>query len=234
MPDTPGIVEPELVIKQQLLSPAQYVNETTKKTQIVIHTTSGSYRPDYVVQGWEADPSRIATHFVIGGLSISGDTTWDGVVVQAVPEDKYAYSLGVKGAVNQGNILDKSCIGVELCNWSYLVKSKTGEFLNYVNKPIPPAQVTTLDKPYRGYVYYHSITDRQLVSLKQLIQGLCKRHGIVLEQGKVFSDVDFEFDPVRASKQSVTFHSCYRETGKWDCPPLPNLVKMLNELHVVA
>lgn len=222
----------ELVVKQMSLSASQYVNETSKKTQIVLHGTAGSCRPDYVVQGWEADQVRVATHYVVGGLSSVNDKAWDGVVVQALPEDKWSYHLGLKGALSGNGIHDRSSIGIEICNWSYLVQAKTGEFLNYVNKPIPLAQVTKLDKPYRGYQYYHSITDAQIQAVKKLIQGICSRHGIVLEKGKVYGDVDFAYDPARAATQQITFHTAYRDVGeKYDHAPLPNLVAMLNELH---
>ena len=216
-------------IIQQLLPATQYINEVSKKTQIVIHQTAGSYRPDYVVQGWAADPTRVGTHYVIGGLSSTNDKSWDGTIVQAVPAENWLYHLGLKGALSGNGIHDKSSIGIEICNWIQLTKASTGEFLNYVNKPVPLAQVCKLDKTYRGFDYYHAISDEQIATLKNLIPSICASHDIVLPKGKVFSAVDFEYNPERAGKEIITFHSAYRQ-DKNDTPPLPNLVAMLNEL----
>ena len=222
---------PELKVKQQLLSKAQYVNEKSKKTQVVLHLTAGSSRPDYVVSGWEADATRVGTHYIVGGMGSNGDAAWDGVVVQAVPEENYLFHLGLKGALFDNGLHDRSSIGIEICNWIQLTKSVDGKFLNYVNREVPASQVTSLAKPYRGYQYYHSITEAQLVSVKQLIQAVCKTHGIVLEKGKTYQDVDFAYDPVRAATQQITFHSSYR-ADKTDMAPMPNLIQMLNSLHV--
>lgn len=217
-----------MTITQMLLDHSQYINANTTKKQIVLHGTAGSFRPDYVVQGWASDPTRVGTHYVIGGKG-STDSSWDGKIIQAVPDDKAIFHLGVKGAVNTNNVLDKSSIGIELCNWGPLTKSTSGEYLTYVNKAVPLAQVSRLVLPYRGYSFYHAITDAQIESLRQLILSLCSKHNIVLEKGKKFGAIDFEFDPERASKQPITFHSAYRE-DKWDLPPQASLITMLDFL----
>lgn len=218
-------------ITKSLLPEAQYVNETSKKTQIVLHLTAGSNRPDYVIQGWAADATRVGTHFVIGGMSSAGDKAFDGAVYQAVPEEDFIYHLGLKGALFDNGLHDRSSIGIEICNWIQLTRTPDGKFLNYVNREVPASQVVTLGTAYRGYLYYHAITDAQIVALRSLIQELCVRHGIVLEKGKTYQDVDFAYDPKRAATQQITFHSAYR-ADKTDIAPMPNLIQMLNGLHV--
>ena len=222
---------PELKVKQQLLSKAQYVNEKSKKTQVVLHLTAGSNRPDYVIQGWAADATRVGTHFVIGGMSSTGDKAFDGAVYQALPEEKFIYHLGLKGTLFNNGLHDRSSIGIEICNWIQLTRTPDGKFLNYVNREVPASQVVTLGTAYRGYLYYHAITDAQIASLRSLILDLCARHGIVLTKGKTYQDVDFAYDPKRAATQQITFHSAYRQ-DKTDLPGLPNLIQMLNGLHV--
>lgn len=216
-------------IVQQLLPPAQYLPTQTKKVQLVIHGTAGSYRPDFVIQGWAADPVRVGCHYVIGGTSSTGDRTYDGAVYQALPIAGDIYHLGLKGALSGNGIHDKSSVGIELCNWLQLTKTPDGKFLNYVNREVPASQVVTLDTPYRNYTYYHAITDGQISALKDLILSICVAQGIVLPKGKVFSAVDFEYNPERAGNEIITFHSAYRE-DKTDLCMHPNLIAMLNAL----
>lgn len=215
-------------IIQDIMPASQYLPTQTKKKQIVLHCTAGSHRPDYTVQSWEQNPERVGTHFVIGGMSSTGDQTYDGVIYQAVPLANDIYHLGLKSG-NPNGIHDRQSVGIEICNWLPLTKSNDNKFLNYVNKEVPASQVCALETPYRGYTYYHAITERQLVALNELIQYICEQTGIVLPVGKVFEDVDFEYNPARASSEIITFHSCYR-MDKTDLSPMPNLIASLNIL----
>ena len=168
--------------KDIFLNSDQYYNDEFKKTTIYIHHTAGSYRPDYVVSGWNSDDiGRIATAFVIGGMSTTnGDATWDGVVVRDFPETKWAYHLEAKGT---NGLFDKISIAIEICNYGPLVLSNTGQYMNYVHKPVPPEQVVQLDKPFRGYTYYHKYTDKQLESLGELLNYLSSTYEINLKSG---------------------------------------------------
>ena len=160
-------------IKDIFLDSDEYYSENFKKTIIYLHHTSGSYRPDYVVQAWNKDSNedgstrKIATSFIIGGKSTrDGDSSWDGTIVRCFPETQWAWHLGAK---NTNGIFDKISIGIEMCNYGYLTKSKTGQFLTYVNTIVPEDQVVELSKPFRGYKYYHKYTNNQLISLKELL-----------------------------------------------------------------
>jgi N-acetyl-anhydromuramyl-L-alanine amidase AmpD len=214
-------------IVQDNMPASQYLPTETKKTQLIIHGTAGSCRPDYTVQSWEQNPERVGTHFVIGGMSSSGDTTWDGVVYQAVPLKNDIYHLGLK-TNNPNGIHDRQSIGIEICNWLPLTKSKDGKFLNYVNKEVPASQVCTLATPYRGFTYYHALTERQLVALNELITYIGEQTGIVIPK-RVFTPADFEYNPVLASTQTISFHTNWR-TDKTDLACMPNLIESLNTL----
>jgi hypothetical protein len=173
--------------KDIFLATDEYFPVDFKKTIIYLHHTCGGNRPDYVVQGWDKDHnsdgsvSRIATSFVIGGKSTrDGDTSWDGTIIRCFPESQWAWHLGAKDT----NItIDKISIGIEICNYGYLNKSKTGQYLTYVNSIVPEDQVVELSKPFRGYKYYHKYTDAQISSVRELLIYLGNKFNINLKMG---------------------------------------------------
>lgn len=174
-------------IKDIFLGTNEYYPVDFKKTTLYLHHTSGSHRPDWVVHGWDKDDysdgsaRRIATSFVVGGKSTrNGDISWDGTVIRCFPDSQWAWHLGAKGT---NGMFDKISIGIEVCNYGYLSKSKSGQFMTYVNTPVPEDQVVELSKPFRGYKYYHKYTDRQIDSLRDLILYLGNRHSINIKMG---------------------------------------------------
>lgn len=176
-------------IKDIFLGSDEYFNIDFKKTTIYLHHTEGSHRPDWVIQGWDKDSNedgskrKIATSFIIGGKSTrDDDTSWDGVIFRCFPESQWAFHLGVKGT---NGMFDKISIGIEICNYGHLTKSKTGQFMTYVNTPVPPDQVVELPVPFRGYRYYHKYTDKQISSLKELLLYLGTKFQINLRLGLV-------------------------------------------------
>jgi hypothetical protein len=176
-------------IKDIFLDSDEYFPADIKKSIIYLHHTAGSHRPDWVVQSWNKDKNedgstrKIAVPYVIGGKSTrDNDITWDGVVVRCFPESQWAFHLGVKGT---NGLFDKISIGIEVCNYGNLTLSKTGQFMTYVNTPVPADQVVELSKPFRGFKYYHKYTDKQLDSLRTLLVSLGTKFGINLKMGLV-------------------------------------------------
>lgn len=214
-----------LNITKKPLSVGQYVREESKKTAVVIHHTAGSHRPDSQISYWDSDLlGRVATHYVIGGISSDGkDKTYDGDIFQAYDEKFYAFHLGVKGNENR---FDKQSISIELCNYGYLVLGKNGKFYNYVQKEVVPEQVVDLGYVYRGFRYWHKYTDNQILSLKLLLQNIILRQGI----DKNFFGFDFSSDLLSDKViKGIYTHVNFRK-DKFDCSPQPNLVKMLENL----
>lgn len=172
-------------IKDIFLSNDEYFPTSYKKTTIYLHHTSGSHRPDWVVSGWDKDSNsdgstrKIATSFVVGGKSSrDGDSTWDGVIVRCFDESQWAWHLGAGGGM-----FDKISIGIEICNYGWLQRSNTGQFMTYVNTPVPEDQVCELRIPFRGYRYYQKYTDRQLESVRELLIYLGNKFNINLRMG---------------------------------------------------
>ena len=174
-------------IKDMFLDLDEYFAVDFKKSIIYLHHTAGSHRPDWVVSAWNKDSNadgstrKIAASFVIGGKSTrDGDAAWDGVIIRCFPETNWAWHLGAKGT---NGIFDKISIGIEICNYGPLTKSKTGEFMTYVNTPVPEDQVIELETPFRSYKYYHKYTDKQLNTLRELLIYLGTKYGINLRLG---------------------------------------------------
>ena len=174
-------------IKDMFLDIGEYFPIDFKKTIIYLHHTAGSHRPDWVINAWNKDQNedgstrRIATSFVIGGKSTrDGDGTWDGVILRSFPETNWAWHLGVGGT---NGVFDKVSIGIEMCNYGPMTKTKTGEFMTYVNTPVPEDQVVKLETPFRSFNYYHKYTDKQISSLRWLLIYLGNKFGVNLRLG---------------------------------------------------
>ena len=219
-------------IKQVPLSEGQYVNEETKKLQIVLHHTAGNSSAPGTIKMWNADDrGRIATCVVISGKGLSKDT-FDGEICQAFSSKKWAYHLGIKPDVFRANALpyrslDPLAIGIEICNWGPLTLKNDGKFYNYVDRVVPTEQVCTLEKPYKGYTYYHAYTDAQIESVRQLLIYWSKIHGISLKYN--------EKDMWEVSKNALSAvpglytHNSYRK-DKSDISPQPKMIAMLKSL----
>lgn len=180
------VVMTPLAIQPIALQPGEWIDQDVQKDTIYLHHTAGGHRPDWTVQGWNVDRSklgtrrRVATAYVIGGRSsINGSEEWDGVVVRCYPDNHWCHHLGVRSPAR----LEQRSIGIELCNYGYLDLSHDGRFFSYVRKPIPEDQVEELAQPFRGYLYYHRYTKPQLESLHSLLGELADRHNVDLRSG---------------------------------------------------
>jgi hypothetical protein len=201
------------IIKNHLPSD-EYFPINTNKDTIVLHHTAGSHRPDWVINAWDKDktkggkPSKVATHYVIGGKSTRDvNVDWDGVVIEALPLEYWAHHLGTKNSNNTD--LNQKSIGIEICNYGPLTKSQNGEFFTYVNSLVPKDQVTDLGKNFRGHRYYHSYTDKQIESLKQLIYMLSEKFSIDVCKGlnELFEVYDEEIESMSVMDQQFFLNS---------------------------
>lgn len=165
-------------IKKFPLPSGEFVEEVTKKDYIFLHHTAGNHNPYDTIVDWKNDNrGRIGTHYVIGGLGTNGDDTYDGVIVQAIPEQYWAYHLG---RVDQ--YMHSHSIGIEICSRGWLIQ-KYGKFYDWTGRIMPPEYVYSLSKPFNGYQHYHKYSDKQIVALKQLVEFLADKHKIDLTIG---------------------------------------------------
>lgn len=226
-------------IMDHLLEDGEYYKDILKKDTIYLHHTAGSHRPDYTIDGWERDMNKsggqlaVATAYVIGGISTTDkNAAYDGSIYRAFEDKYWAHHLGCK--TDNNKLLNQKSVGIEVCNYGPLTKTKDGTFLNYVNKPVPADMVGTLIKPFKGFTYYHKYTDKQILSLKELIIDISKRHLIDIKKGlKVvapLADAAFTLNSnALAGSPGVWTHVNVRD-DKFDLWPQPQLIEMLKSL----
>ena len=200
----------------------QYIKAVTQKNQIYLHHTAGGADALSVYKWWEMNKERIATHFVIGA---------DGTILQGYDLKYWAFHLGAKESTfnSQGvrwRSLDKQSIGIELCNWGQLTK-RDGQYYNYVNGIVDTDEVTILDEPFKGYIYYHAYTDAQIESLRKLIIHIKDQTGVDTKVN--FSQLgDISKEALKGTPGIYTHNSV--RTDKNDVYPCPKLIRMLQQL----
>ena len=198
-----------------------YNYERIEKKQIYLHHTAGGPSGEQVFQYWETQANKVATCVAISN---------DGTIVQGFGSECWAYHLGLGTSVFLKHQLpylplDRSSIGIEICNYGPLTQ-KGGKYYNYVGGEIKKEDVTTLDKPYKGYKLWQSYTDEQIESVKELLLHWATKYGIDLTYNEDIWDVS-----KRALKgeEGVFTHNSVRH-DKADVYPHPKLIAMLKSL----
>ena len=206
-------------------APSNYFKEETPKKQIYLHHTAGNGDAAGVFRYWASTGERVATCVSIGA---------DGTIAQGFSSKNWAYHLGLKqGIFNAQGVkyqsLDKLSIGVEICNWGYLKavgEGKNVKYINYVCREVPKSQVTKLDKPFKGFTYWHSYTDEQIASLKELLIYWNETYEIPLDYNE---DIWAICTRALAAEPGVYTHNSVRK-DKFDVYPHPALIEMLKSL----
>jgi N-acetyl-anhydromuramyl-L-alanine amidase AmpD len=206
-------------IKQVEFPLSQYFQEEHKKKQIYLHHTAGGPSGENVFKHWANNVERVSTCVAISN---------DGTIVQGFSSKYWGYHLGLtsfpfKKFDVKYQSLDRISIGVEICNWGYL-KPKDGKFYNYVNREV--TDVIELDKPFKGYKYYHNYTDAQIESTRQLLKLWESRYGINIKYNEDIWDL---CKRALAGENGVFTHNSVRK-DKSDVYPHPGLISMLKSL----
>ena len=215
-------------IIQYPLNNGQFFKEEEPKNQIVIHHTAGSSSPKIIIDGWNINNDKIGTAFVIGGIPGRYDKFEDGDIFQCFSSKYYAYHLGIPAETFAKykipyKRLDKTSIGIEICNWGFLEKQPNGTFKNYVGGIVPMDEAVDLGENYRRYKYYHAYTMAQLNSLKDLLIYLCEKYNIP----KTYNAEMWDINQAALNGQSgIWTHTSFR-SDKTDCSKQPALISML-------
>jgi N-acetyl-anhydromuramyl-L-alanine amidase AmpD len=226
-------------IVQVDFSPTQYYREETSKNQVVLHhTVSGKYAQG-VIDWWNTDPQRIATHFVIQN---------DGTIFQLYSSKYWAHHLGVKadflkklGFADYGNRntkLNQNSVAMEICNWGGLVKADDGTFhpakwdttlkkyVPVMKIIIPEEQVQIYPKPFRDFLYFEKYSPAQIESISKLVVYLCNKFGIDKTYQPDMWDVSMN---ALSGESHIYSHVSYRN-DKSDLHPQPEMIQMLQSL----
>lgn len=227
-----------LEIDRAYLDSNEYVRDYGKiePKNFFIHHTAGWNNPYNTINSWNTDSrGRVATQYVIGGINIrNNDEQYDGTVVECFPNNYIGWHLGNVGDFN----MSKYSSAVELNNFGYVIK-KGDKFYNYVNVEVPREMVCDLGYEFRGYRYWHAYTDKQIKSLKDLIEHIKIIYPSIdimaglpqLLKDGVDPRIAFEFniDAYNGKTKGFWSHTNVRK-DKFDCYPAPNLVAMIKSL----
>ena len=154
----------------------EYLSGPIKAEWLFLHHTAGWHNPFNTIKNWDADKiGKIATEFVLGGPSCKGtDDQYDGVMVQTFPKGCWGYHLGKNGS----QTMHKNSIGIEVCNFGYVVNGKT-----YAGATVDESQIVKLAKPFRGHTLWHKYSDKQIEVMKLWMLWIAERDGIDIRAG---------------------------------------------------
>lgn len=224
-------------IIDKILNQGEYYTDVCPKNTIYLHHTAGGHNPVYAMDGWNHDKTKaggqlkVATAYLIGGISTyDKDISFDGIIYRAFDDKYWAHHLGTHLLINES--LNKQSIAIEICNYGPLTKNSAGQFINYIGKQVPPQMVTTLDKPFRGFIHFHKYTDKQLIALEELVRFLGDKYKINLKAGlQQFINSGASAFEINAAAQKglsgVWSHTNVIDQGKWDLYPCPRIIEMI-------
>lgn len=225
-----------IIINKFYLDKDEYNQGNFEKDWIILHHTAGNHDPFKTIKIWNDDHrGKIATQFVIGGISITnGDSSMDGVIVESFPDGSWAHHIGINGNAN----LHPKSIGIEICNYGPLDKGKDGKFRNYIGHIVPDSMVCDLGFKFRDKQFYHNYTDRQIDALYNLIleikrrnpklnikEGLCNW----LKTETALNAFEYKAEAFFGKVKGILSHSNIRK-DKSDVYPHPKLIQMLKQL----
>ena len=202
----------------------QYFNEVRTKKSIILHHTESSNAAG-AIDWWNQTPERVGTALLVER---------DGQCVQCFEINTWAYHLGT---ATKNKDLDKDSIGIELCSLGFVVpeavdaskadKDKT--YYAYPNWPlkagrvkIPFSEVVKLDKPFKGFQYWHKYTDAQVATTIKVMRYLVDRFKIKV-QANLEKFNDYDLSVASENKPGIWSHNTVRK-DKWDIFPQPNLI----------
>jgi hypothetical protein len=167
-----------LIIEEYFLPKGEYLIGPTNKEYVFLHHTAGGHNPYQVVDMWGKDTrGKIATEFVLGGQSVLGtNVKFDGKLIQCVPTGAYGWHLGKNGSQH----MHSHSVGIEVCNFGYVVNGKT-----YAGTIVDKSQIVTLSKPFRGHKDWHRYSNKQIEVLKQWLLFIANRDSIDIRKGLI-------------------------------------------------
>lgn len=223
--DDRGVANPHsypfAVNQEQRLSPNQYIRQVNRKKQIFLHYTGGGPSARNLIEYWNTDEPQIATAYVIDRNTAA--------IYECFNPDWWSYHLGIKSTKGR---FDRHSIGIEMCAYGPLEK-KRGKFYawpkNYSSVVVPESDVHHLDRAFRGYSVFQSITDEQIQSLELLLLHLVDHYSIEVQPSFDASWFDFDQSVIKNNLPGIWSHSSVRE-DKLDLYPDDRIVDMLNRI----
>ncbi len=217
-----------MIVNRYYLPSNEYVHERYDNEYAFLHHTAGRENPYRVVDSWgKDDRGRVGTEFVLGGIShTTGNTAYDGEMIQAFPEGNFAYHLGNVGSSK----MRKASVGLEICSMGYL----DSNYRTYVDSKCLISQTCKLGEPFKNRIYWNKYSDKQLEQIEKWIEHIGERDSIDMRVGlqqwilkygptKAF---DFHQDAYEGKVKGLLTHTNVRK-DKYDCFPDPGLVDVI-------
>ena len=218
-----------LVIHRHFLPVGEYKQGPINAEWLFLHHTAGWHNPYKTIDQWATDSrGAVATEFVLGGPSVKGnDDKYDGEMVQAFPEGNYGWHLGKNGSQK----MHVNSVGIEVCNFGYVVNGKT-----YAGTTVADSQIVELTKPFRGHKLWHRYSDAQIEALHKWILWIAERDSIDVRAGlpalikeKGADAFEFNEDAYYGKVKGLWTHTNTRK-DKVDMFPQQELMDMLTSL----
>ena len=219
------------LIHKHYLPKGEYLKGPIKNEYVFLHHTAGNSNPYACIDMWGRDKrGRIATEFVLGGINHrNGNDEYDGVMVQAFPEGGQGWHLGK----TKSGSMNRHSVGLEICAMGYL----DIDFKTYVKSVCQRDQVAQLKEPFKGHLYYHKYSEKQIKETEKWIRYVGERDGIDVRLGlKQFiqkygptKGFDFQMDASMGKIKGLLTHTNVR-MDKSDCYPDPDFVDMILSL----
>lgn len=244
VPAIPEAIDEDSDISQQLfrtnfdqtihkyyLSSKEYIKGPIKNEYVFLHHTAGNNNPFACIDMWNKDDrGQIGTEFVLGGKNChNGDAKYDGRMIQAFPTGSQGWHLGL----TKSGLMNRHSVGLEICCMGQLTK----DHKTYVGTKAHPDEVTTLKEAFRGYLHWHSYSEKQIKETEKWIKYVAERDSIDVRLGlkqliqKYGATKAFEYNEDAASGKikGLLTHTNVRK-DKFDCYPHPDLVDMIMSL----
>jgi hypothetical protein len=215
-------------IHKYYLGQTEYLKKNVKNEYMFLHHTAGGSNPYACIDYWGRDKrGRVATEFVLGGENYrTGDDEYDGIMVQAFPEDGYGWHLGKVGS----GYMNRHSIGLEICSIGYLDDAHN----SYVGKKAHPDQVIELEKAFKGRQFWHKYSSKQVEQTHMLLKYIQERDGIDMRIGlqqfiKKYGPIkafEFQEDAYYGKIKGLLSHTNVRK-GKMDIYPDPDMIDMI-------
>ena len=201
----------------------EYFQDSYTKSQIVLHHTVSGPSAKAVANYWATAGGRVATCIVVDHV---------GIPHQIYPSGHWAGHIGLKQEVfTKMNLpyknLDKTSIGVEICNWGGLTL-KNGKYFNYYGNEINGTDVIEYANGFRGFNYFEKYTNAQIQTVKELILYWNSVYKIPLNYNDGIFDVSV--DAIKG-KAGVFTHCSFR-SDKSDIHPQKEMIDMLKSLSM--
>ena len=218
-----------LVIHRHFLPVGEYKQGPINAEWLFLHHTAGWHNPYKTIDNWANDSrGAVATEFVLGGPSVKGnDDKYDGEMVQAFPHGDYGWHLGKNGSQK----MHVNSVGIEVCNFGYVVNGKT-----YAGTTVADSQIVKLSKEFRGHKLWHRYSDAQIEALHKWILWIAERDSIDVRAGlpalikeKGADAFEFNEDAYYGRVKGLWTHTNTRK-DKVDMFPQQELMDMLVSL----